>query len=481
MRRPRLYRRDNIDVEQIMAVRQLRALGDRNPARRRSAMENLANSQPDNFPQVVPAFAAAAGDDDWQVRLTAVQLLGRAIEKSVKARYGTVVEDVDLATRALVRAMKDPRDEVRREAAKSLGEVHAIAEVRPATPGGGPALVPTSQQIHLAARALVGAFTDERPAVRIAAAASLGARFHRSGRISSDRHAGRVAAMISPAMMAEMKPALSRMMGDPVPEVRAAAVGAFARMAPASEGPDVVVRMMVNDPEAHVRAAAIEALSSGWSGPELFFILLRRLKEPLSVAERYAIASAFRVLPPPPTDAIPSLCNALTADDFTLRSSIAMALAKLGRLARPALPALGKAADREISAGSSLHAATAIATIDPDSPEAQALLVPLAVRLRDSPVGYSFRDTGSVLSRYGPSAVAAVPTLRQALTSKDVGVRRQAAYLLGKIGPAAKAALPDLAALSQDMDALVRMWAAEAIKKIDVPSTDDDDGSHASQ
>ena len=63
----------------------------------------------------------------------------------------------------------------------------------------------------------------------------------------------------------------------------------------------------------------------------------------------------------------------------------------------------------------------------------------------------------------------AVPSLIQALESKDKYVREQAAKALGNIGLPASAAIPLLAnALKMDEDEFVRQNAAEALGKIDL-------------
>ena len=166
---------------------------------------------------------------------------------------------------------------------------------------------------------------------------------------------------------------------------------------------------------------------------------------------------------------VPALIDALDPDDQVLRSSIPMALGKLGPLARAALPALAAAASRDFAGprGPSLDAADAIAMIGPDSAEGQALLEPLVATLRQPKLEHQSFQAAFVLEKYGPSAAAAVPTLREALQSEVQSVRWHAAHLLGRIGPAAQPASQDLSVLLHgDPDPNVRRAAGDALKRI---------------
>jgi HEAT repeat protein len=229
---------------------------------------------------------------------------------------------------------------------------------------------------------------------------------------------------------------------------------------------------MTTDPESEVRAAAIGALALGWPEPDWIYpLLLNRLKVVDNSAERSAIGWALGGLPPPPVESFPALLDALSLDNWVLRETVPTALAKLGPAARPALPALAKLAARELAdpRDSALPAAAAIPSIDPDSAEAQAQLAPVVALLRDSPEGFVRQQAAMVLSKYGPSASAAVPALRQALSSEVADVRQRAALLLGSIGPAAQPALSGLDAMAtRDPDASARQFAAQAVKRISV-------------
>jgi HEAT repeat protein len=204
-------------------------------------------------------------------------------------------------------------------------------------------------------------------------------------------------------------------------------------------------------------------------------VFLNRLAAVTHPDERSAVAVALGGLPPPAVEIVPALVNALVnaldTDHDLLRRTIPMALEKLGPLARSALPALAQAACRDFAdpRGSSLDAASAIATIGPDSEEGQALLEPLVALLRQPKFEYQLHVAASILQKYGPDAAAAVHFLEDALQSDFAGVRQHAASLLGRIGPAALPASTRLSTLSRtDPHPGVRQAAADALRRIAV-------------
>jgi HEAT repeat protein len=409
-----LYRREHGDVERSLTSMRLRSFSEGDEAHRRMAVENLGNTQPAQLRRVLPVLAAAAADDDWPTRLAAVRSTALAAGRWRRIRVQDTGEEIASAKRILIRALDDPRDEVRLEAVRSLDRLSS-----PPQPTAG------------------------KPS--------------RSSAAREDQQA------VAP---------LLRLMGDRLVEIRAAAVLAFARIRPESgEGLDPVIRMLTSDPEARCRIAAEEALTLGWPDYDgIYPLLLARLEEVNTHEERAAIGWAFASLPTPPPEAIPALLDAMALDEFALNRNIPDVLAKLGPAARPALPALAKLAARECAEpmDSAMSAARAVASIDRDSAEARALLAPLSAMLQDATSPFRRQQAAWVLGLYGPSAAAAVPALRRALKSDVADVRQRTAWLLGSIGPAARPALADLSALADhDPEDNVRLTAAQAAKRID--------------
>ena len=70
------------------------------------------------------------------------------------------------------------------------------------------------------------------------------------------------------------------------------------------------------------------------------------------------------------------------------------------------------------------------------------------------------------VTKEGPRAAWAVPTLTRLLADRRPGIRRLAAEGLGKIGSASESALPALERAARDRDDRVREAATQAIELI---------------
>jgi HEAT repeat protein len=82
---------------------------------------------------------------------------------------------------------------------------------------------------------------------------------------------------------------------------------------------------------------------------------------------------------------------------------------------------------------------------------------------KDRPVR---QNAALALGQIGPDAREAVPALGEALSDSEWAVRRQAALALGQIGPEARKVIPGLQKVSRDPDPLVRQAAQKALKQI---------------
>lgn len=92
--------------------------------------------------------------------------------------------------------------------------------------------------------------------------------------------------------------------------------------------------------------------------------------------------------------------------------------------------------------------------------------VPSLIEALKSPSLAVRQNAALALGSIGPDAKAAVPALTATLKDTDWAVRRHAAVALGRLGAEAKAAVPDLKRLAKDKNSLVNKAAQEALKQI---------------
>ncbi len=411
-----LYRRQNSDVDQAAISAALRAITWGDVASRRRAVEALGEVKTPETARIFAALEASAlGDRAPEVRRAAVRSLGKILSglafarKMQKAVANTTTEADVEPIQVVIRAMADGSNQVRREAAEAFGHLETVTKIKP-------------------------------------------------------------------GLASEAVPSLERLLGDLDPGTRLAAVNALGRIdEPPARLRAQVVALMERDPDATVRCAAIEALVRGWPSGELYSVLLTRRNKAPTLEEHQRIAGNLGNLPAPPLDVIPALV-ALMENDEMAALTVPGALTMLGERGRPWLGPLRKAAERELEAppssfrlayGAPLNAAHALATIDPDSPEAQAMLGALVRRLRDTRDQAEAWKAAGVLEKYRGSAASAIPTLREMLKSPSIATRLLAIRLLGKLGPSANAAVEDLEALSrQDPDSTVRRFAERLLQTL---------------
>lgn len=393
-----LYRFRHGDIERSMVGIRLRELARGNAQQRRMAVEDLATTGPDELWLILPALSDVAADNDMTMRLSAVRAVGQTARRRQIQRGPLAGDEVARAKRILIRAFDDPDDEVRLEAIRGFEELGTPVLGRPVVAPAPPARSRVLSQEDVDAASVL---------------------LHR--------------------------------LDDPNAEIRAAALLALAWFPPASEEVfERVAKALIDDPEERVRGSAALAIARGWPDRDVHPLLLERFTEAKTSGERVAIVRAIRELGRPPVESIAPLIDALALDDWSLNQMIPEILEKLGPSARPALPALGRLAIREFTdpLGGALRAGHAVAAIDPDSPEAQRLLAPLADGLRDQSDNFRRQQAMWVLSQYGASAAPIVPALREALRSDVAGVRDCAVQVLGWIGPAARPAVADLGDLA---------------------------------
>jgi HEAT-like repeat len=210
-----LYHHEHADIERSWVSIHLHDLQDDDAVRRRGAAENLDWAEADNVARVVSGLADAVGDPDWQVRRAAARSLANVIQRCAANSKGKLIDEIDLAMRALVPALDDTTTEVRIAAMRFVARLGDICQ----SPRAGPSRSATAGVVM--------------PQAKQAAAALLEA------------------------------------MRDPATHGRAEAIGSLAFIGPPA-GIDVgAIKVAAeNDPTIEVRNAAIGALTTCW--PEQF-------------------------------------------------------------------------------------------------------------------------------------------------------------------------------------------------------------------
>jgi HEAT repeat protein len=106
------------------------------------------------------------------------------------------------------------------------------------------------------------------------------------------------------------------------------------------------------------------------------------------------------------------------------------------------------------------RAVVLLAHVDAKHPD----IVPLTLELLKQPVGRD--ELLLLLSRMGPQAEPAVPTLTKLLADTDVPMQRSAIQVLQQIGPAARPAVPALLEQLKSADGTIRFQAVQALRAI---------------
>jgi HEAT repeat protein len=234
----------------------------------------------------------------------------------------------DAACPALVFALRDPHDSVRRNAVVALGRIGPAAS-KQATPGLTAALATGAEKLLLPAEAAdsmrpmakLGALPEE-PNVRAAIPDAL-------------------RSMAGPAAIPAIAAALR---GDPINFVRSSAAKALGAMGVAgAKGAAPALAAALGDREEMVRAAAAAALVELGGGVREVPSILPQLSEALKSKSYKVREDLVTVLEKMGPDGVPGLILALKDPEARVRYYAAKALGRLGRKARAAIPALEEA------------------------------------------------------------------------------------------------------------------------------------------
>ena len=286
---------------------------------------------------------------------------------------------------ALIEALKDDDNEVRRNAASALGRIGPAAE----------AAVP----------ALIEALKDDDNEVRRNAAFALG--------------------RIGPAAEAAV-PALIEALKDEDSDVQRRAAFALGRIGPAAEAAVPALIEALKDEDSDVQRRAASALGRiGLAAEAAVPALIEALKDGDRDVRRSA-ADALGRIGPAAEAAVPALIEALKDEDSWFRNSAAFALGRIGPAAEAAVPALIEALKDDNDALGGI--AFALGRI---GPAAEATVPALIEALKDDDIDVrsSAADTLQVIANgsLGARDFAAIPYLQRALAALDAAGEQEAA------------------------------------------------------
>lgn len=170
-------------------------------------------------------------------------------------------------------------------------------------------------------------------------------------------------------------PFLVRLLQDADANVRAAAAQALAKAGPAADPAIVLlVRAAMWDTASGVRDSAGQAFAhlAAEMLPQLVIDLLRERAYPGRSPDYYCL---LRIIGPQHKAAIPTLLEALSDQETTVRSWAALALARMGQGARAAIPVLIDLVRTELDCPTRLYILEALSIFGPLALDAEAALL----------------------------------------------------------------------------------------------------------
>lgn len=247
-------------------------------------------------------------------------------------------------------------------------------------------------------------------------------------------------------------PALAKSLHDPDGKVREAAAQAIGQF-----GPDAISTLieMLNHQDKYVRRNAVWAL--GKLGP-LARVSLRDLCQRLQDEDPRTASGAAQALGSMGTDgadAIPSLAEAMRGTNIVLCRLAAKALSQIGRPALQTLIAHLKHHDPFVRGEAAVALGWMGPTAAPAIPYLLQLLNQVTVSRPTPPQGMAPVTP--------PTTVAAAPAEPP---SAEDGCRASAAQALGRIGPSAIAAVPTLENALRDHCTAIRQAAELSLRQI---------------
>ncbi len=442
-------------------------LGDEDPTVRRQAIGALAAIRPG--PKVsVPLFAKLMQDADPGVRMRVMQIVAEAkgnavpalveaLNNEAAAYWACIIlrdigPDAAAAGPALVAKLKDPRPEIRREAALALGTIGDKDSVD--------AIAPLLKDEHARvaatyALAMLGSIPPEAESVV------------RANVKSDDAMLAAISmwalARVHPDDMKLKKAVLEhlvKMLQDKDPFVRTAAARGLASLPPSPEIALPIFKEALANADATTAQYLLDALA-GLGAPAVPNLIQALGYAPL----RPEVASILGRIGPPAAPAAPALAKLLSDPDPNVTSEAAHALAAIGPAAKAAVPALIESL--KTAEGKPLYAVVfALGSIGPDAKAADLPLLDIIKKHDDS---LSVLSAWALLQIHGAterSAGILMPELVAGLSFPQAESRLAAAESLGQLGAFAKSAAPALEKAKQDSDPRVREAATKALVAI---------------
>jgi HEAT repeat protein len=378
----------------------------------------------------------------------------------------------DSSVESLVRRLAGADRNVRRSAAKSLGELGTDATL------AIPALLKAAVDVDATVReAAMGALNSVDPAwpekaeVRKACPDLLAAL--RSWSSDVKKAAMKLLSLIGPSAV----PDLAAVLLDGEDTVgKVYVMQLLERVGPKAASAVPGLTQALDSQYVTVRTAAAKALANigppaGTAVPKLVVGLADTNAE-----ARQAMATCLARVGPAAEPAAPALLPLLADREYKVREAAAEALAQIGPQAIPALIEIVQTRDVQrlkMLIDSMIKVSPwytqpkpDIVVTDPRKIINSRIWVLFEIVEERTKLEAAQKTALQVLGKLGPAASAAVPAATEALADQNPAIRLAAVQTLGKIGPSASAAVPQLIQALMDSNPDVKLAAIQSLGQI---------------
>jgi HEAT repeat protein len=437
---------------------------------RRQTVQALRAIRPG--PQVMlPLLTKLLEDSDPGVQMRILNAIAEAgpaavpglIEalKNDKTAYWAciVLRDIGPAAKdaapALAEKLKDPRPEIRREAALALGAMNEAAI--PVLPQIAAAL--DDKDARTAATFIMGRLGK----IPAGAEAKI-----RANAASDDKFLSTISlwtlARVHPEDKELRRQATEQIferLQDQDPFVRVAAARALAALPPAPEITIPIFEKMLKNADSATIQHAMDALASLGAPAVPKLVEIMKQHKDLRIQVAYILGQ----IGPAAAAATDALAQQVADDDFNVSTEAVLALAKIGPAAGSAVPALMTALQKPNC--SNAHAIIyALGKIGPKAAVAEPILLKDMNGKDASLAVVSAWAYTQIQPRTAKIAATVVPVLAAGLSDSLPETRKAAAEALGELGPMAREAIPALQKADKDDNRAVRDAAAKALQSI---------------